>query len=316
MARHSLAYCLLGPVYLAVAACGGGSDGGGGGNIRPPAVSAEITSQSAPVVAETVARSILGGQNLSALGGLSIPASSSSASSGGGAPPIAALSVGPEVVECAAGGSVTLSGDVGNSTMLTAGDTFEFDYTDCDQGEGTVVDGRMRLTVVTFTPGASEGSFSVTLTMLLTDLQYVEDGIGGSMNGDLTFSLDASSQLQLSMSISSDSLTATYGDASETIEDYILTIDIDPFAGTLALQSSGTTSSSRFTGVVDFQTTEPIAFAASGAPVSGRIVITGANNGTVTVDIVGETQVDLEIDFDGNGTIDEVVSTTWADLID
>jgi hypothetical protein len=69
-----------------------------------------------------------------------------------------------------------------------------------------------------------------------------------------------------------------------------------------------------FVGSVQFATTASLPLDGSGTPTGGSLVITGADGATITVRIVSAQQVELDLDLDGNGSVDEVVMTTWSEL--
>ena len=78
----------------------------------------------------------------------------------------------------------------------------------------------------------------------------------------------------------------------------------------------GTITSTQFDGEVTYET--PVAFVALGDayPHVGELLVTGANNATVRLIAVDEVNVRIEADYDGNGTIDETIDTTWDALFD
>lgn len=312
----------LASVLCGVAACGGGGGGNGGaaGNIAPPAQLAEINSQSGPVIAAAVAGSMSSSENLSGLGGLAIPTSTQSTIgleiTDAFRPPIAALTIGPEAIDCNGGGSASFSGEVNDPLTLTPGDTLTFTYADCADGLGVVIDGSMSLTVSAVAGDINLGTFSLTLTMDLQDFQIVDNGTGGSVDGDISFTLDATSQQTITTTISSNMLTATAANQAVTISNYNVTVTIDPLLGSVSLESNATVTSSDFTGQISYTTTQPIIFNLTDVPTSGQVVVNGAEGATITINIVSDTQIDLEFDYDGNGTVDEVVMTTWQDLND
>lgn len=302
---------------LALSACGGGGDAGDdGGNIQVSNGLATIDSQSAPGIAGAVAGAIIGGESLATIGGFSVPSVSTSfASLGKDAPQTLAATIGPDSVECAASGSVTLSGTVAVPASLTAGDALVFEFIGCDDAEGIVLDGALSFEIVAFSGDIAMGMITLTVAMTLEHLQFVEDGAGASMHGELSFTVDTTNSPESFVAVSSSTFTLYVGEKTSTLFDFIVTIAIDPSLGTATLDSSATLVSPAFGGELGYVTTQPLVFAGQDGPASGQIVVTGAGGSTMSINILSADQVELEIDFDGNGTLDEVIVTSWGELI-
>jgi len=316
MAR-SVGKTVVALIALALSACGGsGSGESTGGNIQVSAELATIDSQSAPDIAAAVAGAIVGSESLAAIGGFSVPSVSTGfASLGKDAPQTLAATIGPESVDCAAAGSVTLSGTVAVPASLTPGDTLIFEFMDCDDAEGIVVDGALAFEIVAFSGEIAIGMLTLTVSMTLDQLQFFQDGVGGSMDGELSFTVDTTNAPESFVAVSSSLFTILAGGESLTISDFIVTIAIDPALGATTLDSSATLASAAFDGEVSYLTTEALVFSGPGGPIAGQIVVTGAAGATLTISILGADQIELEIDVDGNETVDEVVVTSWAELI-
>jgi hypothetical protein len=301
---------------LALGGCGGGGGSSDDGNIQVSRSLATIDSQSAPVIAEAVAGAIAGSESLTTIGGFSVPGVSTSfASLSKDAPQTLAAEIGPETVDCAAGGTVTLSGNVAVLTTLTVGDTLTFEFADCDDAEGVVVDGMLGFEFVAVSGDFPMGMITLTVAMTLDQLQFFEDGAGGSMNGELSFTVDTTNAPESFFAVSSSLFTLVTGSKSLTLSDFIVTTEIDPMTGTLTLDSSATLSSAAYEGELSYVTTQSLIFSGQGGPDSGQILVTGANDATLTIAILSPNQVEIEIDLDGNETVDEVIMTSWSELI-
>ena len=307
----------LSSVLCGLVACGGGG-GDGSGNIQPAASLADIDSVSGPVIAEAVASSMLISETLSGLSALAVPQTAQAtigySPDNSLLPPVAAATIGPEMIDCDGGGMATFSGNLANTQTLTAGDTMTFAYTDCNDGLGTVIDGTLSVTIGTMTGDPDLGTFSLALTMNLQNFQISSDGNVASLHGDISFAFDATDQQSITMSVSSGMLAASAGNQSVTLSNYSVTFTIDPLLASMQLETEGTLAGSEFSGAVTYSTTQPIAMNAADTPVSGQMVVEGAGGATITINIVSAAQVDVEFDYDGNGTVDEVVMTTWEEL--
>lgn len=312
-----LGLCFL---LFGVASCGGGGggdDSGAAGNFQPTVQPAEINAQTGPVIAEAVAGTLTSSENLAGLGNLSIPTTATGLlSSNSLAPPLATVMIGPEVIDCDGGGTATFAGDLASGLTLTQGDTLTFQYSNCNDGLGSVLDGSLGFTVAAVSGDLGLGTFALTFSMDLQNLQITDNGIGASIDGDISFMLDTTDQQAIVISVSSSVLTVSAGSDSVTISDYIVSMTLDPLLGSIALEGSGTLAGTEFEGEVSYTITQAIVLNASDVPMSGQIVVTGADGATLTINIVSEAQIDLEFDYDGNSTVDEVVVTDWQELQD
>jgi hypothetical protein len=55
--------------------------------------------------------------------------------------------------------------------------------------------------------------------------------------------------------------------------------------------------------------------AADAYPSQGQLLITGASGSTLLVTALNSTQVQLQVDANGDGTVDSTTTATWASLI-
>jgi hypothetical protein len=71
-------------------------------------------------------------------------------------------------------------------------------------------------------------------------------------------------------------------------------------------------TSSQFSGQVTFVTSIDFEGDLGGHPSVGRMKITGLSNTSVTIDVVDDTEVDLLIDLNGDGSPDALVTVPWV----
>jgi hypothetical protein len=338
----------LAVVLLALTACGGG----GGGSLAPPVTVAEITSANAPLIAGAVMKSSLEGRDLGAFANpgdtLSAPAaapaieptmSPATAAAQASArkaslvhskvaelaeahadstanrlePNVLQAEIGPETAPCTDGGSVTISGDIANTSTLTAGDTLVFVFDECVETDGTV-DGRFQMTVTSFSGDLVSDVFSFGVTVELTAFAVTVDGETATAAGDVSMTIAATATPALTTTITSTSLSLAENGASYTLNGYSLSQTIDGATGQYSLMASGTLSSSVFAGTVSFETIATLVGTGTAFAFAGEMRITGAGGAAITVIVLDETFVRLEVDVDGDGTVDETIDSSWADL--
>lgn len=310
---------LCGALLLSVA-CGardveddGGGGGGGGGAMA--AITQATSVDMAGAVMRAVERAVFMPPRVDAaippdLGALQAPADELP---GRDIPAIAnRAAFGPNLVACNVSGDVDLQGDVIDTMTYNIGDVVMGDYMMCDFGTGFVFDGIMDFTITALSGDLLSSSYDTTLDVLFDtfDTGFVTFG------GDPTVEIDTTSDPLFDYVSYGSSITIEDGGDTHTLSNFTTDLGVDesgsPVTYTFAADADMT--SSVFTGAVSFSTTTVFDGELPIVPGTGELRIFGANNASIRVQPMGTTNVDLNIDLDGNGSIDVLVSTTWAAL--
>lgn len=312
MANSARVFTLL--AALSLGGCGGGDDAEEpiGGAVS----AARIDSQSAPIIASQVSNAIAGSQDLGAIGGFSVPVAPSAVTvTGKDVPQMLAATFGPDTVECAVSGELTVSGTQALPDSVTVGDTLIFGFSACDNGDGAVIDGLLAFEIVSFSGDLATEQITLTVSMTLEALQFGGEAAEGTIDGNLSFTIDTTNAPETFIALSSASFSIESPSSSETLIDYIATIAVDPMLLSVTIDSSATLRSSKFEGEISYVTTKSLVFTGDGAPVSGEIVVDGADGATLTISILSADHIELELDVDGNGTLDQLIVTSWSELL-
>jgi hypothetical protein len=320
---------------------GGGSGGGLGLNISypPPDVppnitpidnaSMDITAANAQDVAATAVQAhdhalhvaaIIGGQVFPSLPSAPNLLSSNSKFELFDA---AATTGEPVTGACAISGMVTVSGDSMNDPVsLSALDKFDILLNACDDGDGYTIDGNISLEVLSLDGDPRTDVFALQYglhNMALT-IASGTDSYAASV-GTSSFSLGFSSvtfpvivlehgldPLQLATQ------TDVYSWYNGGYQRLFLNADLSPV--TKLVRTGGSSMKSDYLGgTLDYGTTVSLQATGDQDPESGEILIYGgANKGKVRIIIESATSVRLEIDADGDGTVDDYQYTTWPAL--
>ncbi len=331
MSHHQklTARCAAGLAAVILSACGGGGGGGSSSSVDY----LEITSGNAGDVAGAVVQTVASTLDLADAGGGEITASPADVAAGAGAlavgrylPLLPKLrrqalgvgplaSVGPVEEPCLVGGFITLSGNVADPETLSVGDRITAVFNDCDDGDGAVTDGRLVLVIRTLQDPLSVASL-IRADVDLTNLVVTENGETTSADGAFELTLDSLAYPEVSTRLRGDSLEVVYGGDTFTLTNFDESVEFTPTIVPFRdlITAVGTLASRLLAGKVDYGTTTPVQGPVGDAPETGEILITGANGATIRVVIQSQSAVDLELDLDGNGSVDEVQSTTWAEL--
>ena len=314
---------------LLFAGCGGGGGGGGvTGPVVVPGPTVSITSTNAAEVAKVSYDTALDSGEFADLSGTglfisgtsggfskldgAIAASAKLGNSGQSQVPIPALTTACEVT-----GDVTVSGEIADpiTPTLTAGDFFEIDYNNCDDGFGDVTDGLMRMDVDAFTGVLANELFDLTATFTLDTLQIIAGQDAVTSDGVVTATIDTTNALSLFTGISGQSMMLDSNLSSEHLTEFASSLNVDASQQipTYMRSSSGTLDSTQLSGVVRYST--PVTFQGLGSefPNVGEFLVQGAAS-SLRLIAVSSTDVRIDIDSDGDGNVDEMIETTWAEL--
>ena len=209
---------------------------------------------------------------------------------------------------------MTVSGEVANPLTLSANDTFTLVFAACDDGAG-VVNGTYAMRITSFSGDLLSGSFALGVSVTLTGFQFTENEQTATVNGDISVSMTADASPTQTISVTASSLSVSGGGSSHTLTSYSATQTVDQLTGAYTLDVSGSLSGSEFAGRVMFATTIDLVGDGTGFAFDGEIEINGALSATIHVIVLDGELVRLEIDYDGDGVIDELVDTSWSELL-
>lgn len=253
------------------------------------------------------------GQNLG--GGVAKP-SGPSVNAGGIAELVFMAPFGPTVYNCTNGGTVTISGDVASPTELSVGDTVNLLYEACDGGLD-VVNGAVDTTVEQYSqdPVLAE-NFLLGLSMDISNYQVTTNGNTETTNGDSGVVVDTlNAPATLESSAAGSSTTFDDSNSSTTLTNYA-TSETFTFTGEVYLfevDARGTIDSTALDLPVAYSTPQPFSGLPGEFPSSGEMLVTGQSS-SVTLVVIDNISVRLDIDIDGDGEVDDSIETTWTEI--
>lgn len=226
---------------------------------------------------------------------------------------------------CTGGGSVVVTLNAAAEGVLTPGDTLDFAFSFCKEGD-VINNGALRLTLVSFDSAGTGGTLEVYDTVA-TNLDQTAGGVLERQNGTVRLSLDdrligtrVAGQLDIAASSATSSIERRINGVSKTtrsIQNLTLSrIDVQSTQRSVSFVSFIATGPFPTLDDVSFKvdTVTAIVIPAGGfQPTSGEIKITGANGSNIIIRIGADT-VALEIDADGNGAAEATVQRTWAQV--
>jgi hypothetical protein len=316
------------------AACGGsGGDDGGGGGLTGPAPTSEaatITVENAPAIAGAVAEVVMGQGIFSSIITPDIPIASSGADAAIAphmkpvlsaamktAAPSQLYATSAGQANCAISGTVDVQLDIIDPTQPTINDTYVFEFSDCDDGAGVVVNGGMTITITTLDGDVASGNFLLGLQIGFSAFAVTEGGDTVEADGTIDITIDTSKPPVTRIAVSSRTLVTTSEGSEDVLTSFSVEIteDASTFPAAVTVETSFTISSPRIGGEVTVTTSLALQSMGDDYPFEGELRIEGAGNAVIIMVALDADTVRLQIDIDGDGATDETVDVTWDELL-
>jgi hypothetical protein len=309
-------------------ACGGGGDSGA----AAPPVAARITvstTTAPPLTAEALQAVNAGSSAAGGVAGQDNPTSVAPKESQAFKAAATALqrlktidrrsqATASQTVPCTGGGSFTLTVTAAG-VSLAAGDAIRIDFNTCVEAGVTTV-GALSMAIVAVS-GTTTAPL-ITADVTLANFEAAAAGLAERTNGTMRITIDDTNSANTLVTLSSTTIT------SQRLRNGVLratrtlsNLNVRESTNNTTGQSTTTAAfiaSGNFPrlgeGSFEVQTLQSI-IRNGGAlrPSSGQIKILGANNASVLATIVA-TGMQLDVDSDGNGAIDNTRTLTWAEI--
>ena len=312
---------------LILAGCGGG--GGGGGPVPPPGLPATGTINSGSVL-NVSGRSLDVVFQSSGFGAITrfVGLSTLATSDPGGVDTAATakpagkyvnaqVPVGPDTSACTVSGTVTVSGDIATPLSVTPGDFLDYQWNDCDDGLGEVIDGFIGMTFTEFEGNLLSGQILLGVSLAVEGFRVVAGTDINVTTGDLSLTIDSRDQPTTVISTLGSSLRVANGTSTEILTDFSITVteDASVFPNNFTTDATGSVASSTFNGTVAYNMPIPFESSGNNFPYEGEMIVFGADNSRVRIIAISEVEVRIEADYDGDGATDATIDTSWTDLV-
>lgn len=312
---------------LLLAACGGG--GGGGGPAPPPGLPATGTINSGSVM-NVSGRTLDVVFQSSGFGAITqfVGLSTLSTSDPGGARSagatksvgqyvVAQVPVGPDTSACNVSGTVTVSGDIANPLSVTPGDFLDYEWADCDDGFGEVIHGFIGMTFTEFEGNLLSGQILLGVSLVIEGFRIIDNTGTNVTTGDMSLTIDSREQPTTVISTLGSSIAIANGTSTDTLSDFSITVteDASVFPNNFTTDTTGSVTSTSFSGEVAYNMAIPFESSGSNFPYDGEMIVFGGDNSRVKIIAISETDVRIEADYDGDGANDATIDTTWEALV-
>ncbi len=314
--------CLAGVVGLSLTACGGG--GGGGGSPPPGTVDVTATNQDTLVRAGMVAlQAGVLGASLGVAGGGSPTAAFVAAA---GRKRAAAVQP-PEVEDCTVSGTTTtVYDDRDNSGNATPGDVATITFADCSEVSGEVTNGTIVATYTQIQLSVAPAIIGARITTNDLRTQTATRSVAARGGFDFLLSIQSLTADSLRVSVPSALTlaitTPVYADTITLQAGYVLQSAYDATAvppggtvpGRTSTTASGLVESAVAGGSVRVNTLQPfVQYDVDPYPRSGQFEAVG-KTGSLQAVVLSSTQVEIDLDANGNGVFEATETVAWTDL--
>ena len=315
-----LSICAVLAVGIATTIASGG--GGGGGSTPPPAgnePTLPITTNNGDDVASALLITIGFTFNLGDILGGDLLAQAAVNPLSLAGPRILrdlAAKAAKTVRACDYAGTVDVTETVANPNYPTIGDRIVAVFDNCDDNHGYVISGTVDLTISSLQGNLLSNVFLIGFDVLVTDVAVTEGDDVFTADGDFSLTMDSLDFPVITMTVAGNELRlGALSEITTLIDfDHWLTVDSGIIPNPKLAEASGRMDSTALGGSVDYRTTSSIRAVGDLDAHEGEILITGAGGSTVTIKVVDASHVTLEIDTNGDGTVDQFIDTTWSAL--
>jgi hypothetical protein len=226
--------------------------------------------------------------------------------------------VSSDVSNCDVSGSMTMAfNDKDSNNRLSAGDVLTATFAQCKESATLSVNGTVAITI-TGTPTDTQFSASAQFQ----NLAVQDSGVTSTLTGTVAIAeTDTSTLSDTTITVGSDGLSAAmsstgYSDAVVFEPGMVFTTSVIGTTSTFSVSMAGSFTAQSIGGRVTVAT--PVALSqgfGDAYPSSGQVRITGASGSTLLVTALSATQVQLQLDANGDGTYETTSTVAWATLI-
>jgi len=223
---------------------------------------------------------------------------------------------------CSVSGSITTAlSDADNSQSLSAGDSLNLTFNQCKDSADDVVNGAMSFTVGSVA-SAVEGNVKFSGSLAFVQVSSTSGTRSANIQGSVGVAAAiTSTAFQMALTVGGDALTVT-----SSASGYLDTIVYDPGMQLAVAETDGAVTQTEVTlngsftassigGRVQVTTMQPLRQLGTDIyPSSGQVVVTGSASTHLRVTALNATQVQLELDANGDGTYEGSGVFAWGTL--
>ena len=203
--------------------------------------------------------------------------------------------------------------DNDNDLTLSTGDSVNITANGCTFS-GVTMNGSMSMNNVVISGDELSPPYSMQFTLQATDFSVSVSGETVVMRGGGTIGESSSDGISFTSSFTGNGIEIAAGGKSLTLTNYNIQETENQATGAYSISINATITSPSLGGSVTVTTDAVLTGVGSLDPDAGQITCVGAGNTSVTLTAVDSINVQLEVDQDGDGNVDQTLTAAWADL--
>ena len=212
--------------------------------------------------------------------------------------------------------SGTMSGsfnDADNDLTLSTGDSISMTANSCTFGDVTM-NGRLSISHVVVSGDEFAPPYSMQFTVQATNFSVSSGGEVVVLNGGGTIGESSNDGISFTSTFTGKGVQLVAGDDDLTLTNYNVQHTENQATGEYSISFNGTISSSNLGGSITVTTDVALSGVGAFDADAGQITCVGAGKTSVTLIAVDSLNVRLEVDENGDGTVDQTFSAAWGDL--
>jgi len=204
-------------------------------------------------------------------------------------------------------------------TMPVAeGNTHYFAFSDCsNSGFESLLEGAVRLTIQSLTGNLTSNAYDITLILDQVDITSTDDAGNTRITGELLFSrINTSGNFSQRTAKAGAALALLEAGLTESISQFDISSTLSDGGGAFSIGNPNQyviVDPGYLAGALNITVQQTISGSNENGPDQGKVLVQAQDGSRLTL-IFTDGNVNLEVDTNGDGTVDGTISTTWEDL--
>jgi hypothetical protein len=217
---------------------------------------------------------------------------------------------------CRGGGSLTLTRSSQNLLPITTGDSVEVTASGCTEfidGVNTIMSGRLAVDFVAASPGTFLGGR--VLAIRASNFSMAADGETRIANGDLTYATPDTRRVDLAGTSLTYAVAAAGRGRTYTMRNYRQATSFDSGDLSIGVEAAVESSGTRLGDAASYRVSTPTApIVMNVRDFKAGSLRVAAGNSSMLVTVTGTNTFRLEVDANGDGTVDSTSTATVDEL--
>lgn len=223
-------------------------------------------------------------------------------------------------LECNGGGTATITLNVRRPDRLSSGDSVSINASDCvqdnDRANGTIT---VNFDNITGKP-SSNSVWNGAMTLNFSDFSFENSVAANTVNGNLALTINQTAPRVATFDLNSNSLQLRRdqgGTVTErTLSDFSTTGSLN--SNVLTYRTNFTLAGNNFPRIQDgsytVRTTTDFVQQKGSSPTQGALTVTASDNSSLNLTALANSNVNVVVDQNGDGTPEQNLTTTWDEL--